>query len=113
MRKVLFTAGFLAASLAPASAYNDVFLGEVHAFASNFCPRSWLPADGRELKILDNKPLFAMLGNEYGGDKKTTFALPDLRSKAPAKLAPGDNGHRFKLLWCVKVEEGQFQSGPE
>jgi hypothetical protein len=41
------------------------------------------------------------------------FALPDLRSKAPAQLGKDDKGHRFKLLWCIKVKDGQFQSGPE
>lgn len=112
MRKSLLIAAFLVAALAPASAYNDVFIGEVHAFATTFCPKSWLPADGRELKIHDNRVLFSLLGTEYGGNHKDTFTLPDLRSKAPDHLGKDDKGHRFKLLWCIKVEDGQFQSGP-
>ncbi|MBV9991401.1 MAG: tail fiber protein [Alphaproteobacteria bacterium] len=113
MRKTILGATLLIASLAPAAAYNDVFIGEVHAFAGSYCPHTWMPADGRELKIDDNRPLFALLGIAYGGDGHKTFALPDLRSKAPAQLGKDDKGHRFKLQWCVKVKDGQFQSGPE
>ncbi|HWA90788.1 MAG TPA: tail fiber protein [Rhizomicrobium sp.] len=110
MRKFVLAAVFLTASLAPAAAYNEVFIGEVHAFAGTYCPKGWKLADGSELTINDHKPLFALLGFEYGGDKKTTFALPDLRSKAPASLDRNDKGHRFKLLWCINVSDGAFPS---
>jgi microcystin-dependent protein len=107
---MLFAVAFLIASAVPAAAYNEVYLGEVHAFATKYCPRGWAPADGSELKIDDHKPLFALLGFEYGGDGKTTFALPDLRTKQPAKLEGIDKGHRFKLLWCVNVSDGSWPS---
>jgi len=111
MRKVLITACFLVAAAAPALAYDDAFLGEVHAFAATYCPRDWAPADGSLHPIKDNHPLFALLGFEYGGDEKSgTFALPDLRSKAPAHLDAKDKGHRFKLLWCIKVKGGPWPS---
>lgn len=110
MRKPLLTAAFLVASFAPAAAYHDVFIGEVHAFAGNYCPRSWTKADGSLLKIADHRPLFALLGFEYGGDGKETFALPDLRSDAPASLDKKDKGHRFKLLWCIKTSDGDWPS---
>jgi hypothetical protein len=47
----------------------------------NFVPTDYLPADGRLLPINLNLPLFALLGTTYGGDGRTTFALPDLRGR--------------------------------
>ena len=56
-------------------------LGEVMPFAGNFVPRDYLPADGRLLSIAQNTALFSLLGNTYGGNGTTTFALPDLRGR--------------------------------
>lgn len=64
-----------------ALAQNTPIMGEVKTFAGNFCPRDWMPADGRTLKIHDHTALFALLGTVYGGDGKQTFALPDLRGR--------------------------------
>jgi hypothetical protein len=47
---------------------------------------SYAPADGRLLSLQSNSALFTILGNTFGGDGPTTFALPDLRSFAPAGL---------------------------
>jgi microcystin-dependent protein len=56
-------------------------LGEVMPFAGDFVPTDYLPADGRLLPINLNQALFALLGTTYGGDGRTTFALPDLRGR--------------------------------
>jgi microcystin-dependent protein len=53
-------------------------LGEIELVAFNFCPDGWLPTDGRQLPIQSNQPLFVLLGTRYGGDGRTTFALPQL-----------------------------------
>jgi microcystin-dependent protein len=55
-------------------------LGEVIAFAGPAIPAGWLPADGREMLITDNQALFDLIGTSFGGDGKTSFALPDLRT---------------------------------
>ncbi|MCB9780650.1 MAG: tail fiber protein [Alphaproteobacteria bacterium] len=57
-------------------------LGEVTFFAGNFAVRGWAIADGSVLPISSNSALFSILGTTYGGDGKTTFALPDLRGRA-------------------------------
>ncbi len=62
-------------------------LGEVRYFAGNFAPRSWAFCEGQLLAISQNQALFSILGTTYGGDGRTTFALPDLRGRAP--IAPG------------------------
>ena len=52
-------------------------------FAGNFAPRGWAMAQGQHLSISQNTALFSILGTTYGGNGQTTFALPDLRGRAP------------------------------
>lgn len=63
-------------------------LAEVRMFAGNFAPRSWAFCDGQLLSINANQALFSLLGTIYGGDGRTTFALPDLRGRVP--IGPGN-----------------------
>ncbi|MBZ5736092.1 phage tail protein [Nocardioides sp. TRM66260-LWL] len=62
----------------------DCTVGEVRLFAG--AVGDAVPADGRELSINQNNALFALIGNRFGGDGRTTFALPDLRAAAPNGL---------------------------
>lgn len=62
---------------------SDFFLGEIRLFASDRIPRGWLACQGQLLQINQNQALFSLLGTNYGGDGRTTFALPDLRGAAP------------------------------
>jgi microcystin-dependent protein len=59
----------------------DAFTGEVKLFAGNFAPRGWAFCDGQVMQITANQALFSLLGNTYGGDGRSTFALPDLRGR--------------------------------
>src|SRR4051812_38089418 len=59
------------------------FYGEIRIFAGNFAPVGWLFCDGQLLQIVNNNPLFNLLGTTYGGNGQTTFALPDLRGRIP------------------------------
>lgn len=61
---------------------ND-FIGEIMLFAFNWVPMYTLPCDGRILPIQGNESLFSVLGAIYGGDGRTSFALPDLRGTQP------------------------------
>ena len=65
----------------------EPLLGEIIMFAGNFAPRGWAFCDGQLLPINQNQALFSILGSTYGGDGRTTFALPDLRGRFP--LHPG------------------------
>ena len=67
----------------------DSFLGEVKIFAGNFAPRDWAPCDGRLIPISQNTALFSLLGTTYGGDGRTTFALPDLRGRVVVSQGNG------------------------
>ena len=76
--------GMLIASIVgpvEANCADEVFLGEICTFASNFCPRGFVVADGRLLSISENQDLFKLLGTTFGGDGQTTFAIPDLRGR--------------------------------
>jgi len=79
-------AGVLAATPAAAT---DPFLGEIRTFGFNFCPRGWAPADGALLPIAQNTALFSLLGTTYGGDGRSTFALPDLRGRVAINAGQG------------------------
>jgi microcystin-dependent protein len=63
------------------------FLAEIRIFPFNFPPKGWAFCHGQLMPISQNTALFALLGTTYGGDGKSTFALPDLQGSAP--LQPG------------------------
>lgn len=67
---------------------SDPFIGQIQIFGGNFAPRSWALCDGQLLPISQNSALFSILGTTYGGDGRTTFALPNLQGKAP--MHPGN-----------------------
>lgn len=67
----------------------EPFLGQVILFAGNFAPRSWAFCQGQILPINQNQALFSILGTTYGGDGRTTFALPDLRGRTPIAAGNG------------------------
>ncbi|MEK9765187.1 MAG: tail fiber protein [Thalassolituus sp.] len=61
---------------------SEPFIGEVRIWGCGFTPRGWASCDGQLLPIASNATLFSLLGTTYGGDGRTTFALPDLRDRA-------------------------------
>jgi microcystin-dependent protein len=66
----------------------DPFLGEIRFVTFQYAPKGWMPCNGQLLPIAQYQPLFSLLGTTYGGDGRTTFALPDLRGRTP--VHPGD-----------------------
>src|ERR1043165_3635061 len=61
----------------------DPFVAEIRIFPFNFAPKGWAFCDGQLLPLSQNTALFSLLGTTYGGDGKSTFALPDLQGSAP------------------------------
>jgi microcystin-dependent protein len=61
----------------------DELMGTIKLFAGNFAPKGYLYCAGQLLPISQYQALFSLLGTTYGGDGRTTFALPDLRSRVP------------------------------
>jgi microcystin-dependent protein len=65
----------------------DPFVAEIRVFPFNFAPKGWAWCDGQLLPISQNTALFSLLGTTYGGDGKSTFALPNLQGSVP--MHPG------------------------
>jgi microcystin-dependent protein len=62
--------------------YMEPFLGQIQLLPYNFAPHDWALCDGQTLQISQNTALFALLGTNFGGDGRTTFALPKLAGPA-------------------------------
>lgn len=77
---------------------SDQFVGEIRIFSGTIVPKGWALCDGRILNIYpDNSVLFSLFYNYYGGDGKTTFALPNLMDAAPMQCGKGENLTERKL----------------
>ena len=68
---------------------SDQFVAEIRIFPFNFPPTGWAFCDGQIMPISQNTALFSLLGTTYGGDGKSTFALPDLQGSAPMQPGQG------------------------
>ena len=68
---------------------SEPFLAEIRIIGFNFAPRGWAYCDGQILPINQNQSLYSLLGTTYGGDGRSTFALPDLRSRTPIHKGDG------------------------
>ena len=66
-------------------------------FGGNFAPRGFALCNGQLLSIAQNDALFSLIGTTYGGDGQTTFALPDLRSRAPIHIGQGSGLPSYSL----------------
>jgi microcystin-dependent protein len=65
------------------------FVAEIRIFAGNFAPTGWATCDGQLMPISQNTALFSLLGTTYGGDGKSTFAIPNLQGSAPLQAGQG------------------------
>ena len=94
---------------------SEPFTAEIRIFAGNFAPRGWAFCDGQLLPIASNTALFSLIGTTYGGDGRTTTALPNLQGRAPMHpgRGPGLTARRLgeKLgAETTTLTEGQIPS---
>src|SRR4051794_4990290 len=83
----------------------EPYIGEIMMFAGNFAPQGWALCDGSLLAIAQNTALFSILGTTYGGNGQTTFALPDLRGRAPVHPGQGPGLSPYALGQNGGVEQ--------
>lgn len=76
---------------------SEPFLAEMRIFGFNFAPRGWAECNGQIIAVGQNQSLFSLLGTIYGGDGRTTFALPDMRSRVPAHPGAPDGGFPLSI----------------
>lgn len=91
-----------------AAVSQEGFIGEVKLFAGNFAPRGWEFCHGQLLAISSNTALFSIIGTTYGGDGRTTFALPDLRSRVAVGAGNGPGLSDVRLGDRKGREEAQL-----
>lgn len=94
---------------------SEPFVAEIRIFAGNFAPRGWAFCDGQLLPIANNTALFSLIGTTYGGDGRTTTALPDLQDRAPMHPGKGPGLTPRRLgqktgTYTVTVSEEQIPS---
>ena len=82
----------------------DPFVAEIRIFPFNFAPKGWAFCDGQLLPISQNTALFSLLGTTYGGDGKSTFALPDMQGNAPLQPGQGQGLSLYDLGETSGVE---------
>ena len=79
---------------------SDPFIGQILMVGFGFAPRGWAFCDGQLLPISQNQALFSLLGTTFGGDGRTTFALPDLRGRSA--FHPGNGPGLSDMRWGEK-----------
>lgn len=67
----------------------DPFVGEVACGGWNFCPAGWTECNGQLMPIVENEPLFSLIGTNFGGDGQSTFAVPNLASRVMVHTGTG------------------------
>ena len=77
----------------------EPFIRQIELFPYTFAPRSWMYCEGQLLSISQYQTLYALMGTNFGGDGRTTFALPDLKGKEPIP----------NMRYCIALE-GIFPS---
>jgi len=75
----------------------EPFTGQIQAFGFNFAPRGWAQCNGQLLAIAQYNALYSLLGTYYGGDGRTTFGLPDLRSRSMVGIGQGPGLDNIKI----------------
>jgi len=68
---------------------SEPFMGEIKIISWNFPPKGWAFCNGQLMQINQNQALFSILGTTYGGDGRTTFALPNLQGRMPVYVGNG------------------------
>jgi len=73
------------------------YIGEIRVFPFGFAPTEWEPCNGQLLPIAQHTSLYAVIGTRYGGDGRTTFALPDLRGRVPVSFGQAPGGEPYAI----------------
>ncbi|OIQ94780.1 phage tail collar domain protein [mine drainage metagenome] len=87
----------------------DAVLGEIRIFPFNFAPADWAQCNGAILPVSQNPALFSLLNANYGGDGRTTFALPDLRGRTPLHWGAGQTTAAGTVYSKVGITGGAEQ----
>ena len=76
---------------------SDAYIGEIRAFGFNFPPKDWMACDGSIQSVAQYRALFNVIGNRFGGNGSTTFALPNLSSNVVVGAGAATSGTQFAV----------------
>lgn len=76
---------------------SDQYIGEIRLFSGNYAPQGWAFCDGQLVDINQYTALYTLIGTTYGGDGRTTFALPDLRGRLPIHMGVSSTGVSYSI----------------
>jgi microcystin-dependent protein len=99
---VRLSLGFGAAAVAE----TDPFIGEIRPVGMTWCPRSWAPLNGQLLAISSNQALFSLIGCQYGGDCRTSFALPEMRGRTMIGWGQGPGQPNYPIAARSGAQNG-------
>jgi microcystin-dependent protein len=100
----LLVTAFLATPQKVLACAVEPYIGSICVMATSYCPAGYVAAVGQTQLINDNQALYALLGDRYGGDARTTFGIPDLRGRAPIGSGQGVGLSGFYLAEMVGQE---------
>lgn len=106
LKKQLFLFTLMLESFIYQASAQDAMLAEVRLFAGSFAPRGWAFCDGQMLQISEYSALYSIIGTTYGGDGRTTFALPDLRGAVPVGAGFSTANNTLTPGTDVKIGKG-------
>jgi microcystin-dependent protein len=75
----------------------EPFLGEIRTFSFGFAPKGWAMCNGQLLPINQNQALFSLLGTQFGGDGRITFALPNFQGRLALGMGTSSTGTGFTI----------------
>ena len=75
----------------------DDYIGVIKLFAGTYAPKGWEFCNGQIMSIAQNTALFSILGTTYGGDGRTTFALPNLGGTVPVGTGQSTTGTNYTV----------------
>lgn len=84
---------------------SNPYVGEIRMFGGNFAPAGWAFCNGQLLPVSEHDALFSLIGTTYGGDGRTTFALPDLRGRVPVHQGAGPGLSPYRMGQAYGTEE--------
>ncbi len=87
---------------------SEPFLAEVRLVGFNFAPRGWAFCDGQIMPINQNQSLYSLLGTTYGGDGRTSFALPDLRGRCCLHVGEGHRQGQKSGAETVTISDAEM-----
>ena len=98
----------------------EPYYGEIMLWPIPYAPEGWAFCDGRLIPIVQNYALYSLLGTRFGGDGRTTFALPDLRGRVPVgagagtELTPRDLGEAgaMDVILCTATQLPEVTGAP-